>query len=129
VEKKFKQETKTDIVSNDCSFPLDKNIKCSNICMNSSESESDVEMIEESIAKSKKKKYVQKFKNKWKQKWTWLENMKGKSYCTLCNKTLMSGTAHLERHTESIIHKKNELIQSKVLMLNLKKIYWKRTII
>jgi len=93
VEKNFEQETKTDIISNYCSFPLDKNIKCSNIYMNSNESGSDVEMIEESIEeeeicpKSKKKKYVQKFKNEWKQKWTWLENMKGKSYCTLCNKT------------------------------------------
>jgi len=103
--------------------------------MNSNKSGSDVEMIEESIEKEeicpklKKKKYVQKFKNEWKQKWTWLENMKGKSYCTLCNKTLIGGITHLERHTESIIHKKNELIQSKVPMLNLKKIYWKKTII
>jgi len=41
----------------------------------------------------------------------------------------MDGITHLERHTQSIIRKKNELIQSKVSMSNLKKIYFKKTII
>ncbi|XP_067214564.1 zinc finger protein 862-like isoform X3 [Linepithema humile] len=126
VEKKSEEtNTKTNAVGNDCSLPLDTIIQYNN--KDSSESESDVEMVEENITKSKKKKYTQKFKIEWKQKWTWLENIKGSSYCTLCNKTLMGGITHLERHAQSNMHKKQEIYLSKVSMTDLKILYSRNT--
>lgn len=120
---------KTNTVNDNCSLPLDTITKCNNIDMDNSESESTVEMIEERIAKPKKKKYAQKFKIEWKQKWTWLQKMKGSSYCILCNKTLMSGITHLERHAQSNMHKKKETCQSKVPMTDLKTLYFRNTTI
>nr|XP_012218120.1 PREDICTED: uncharacterized protein LOC105669639 [Linepithema humile] len=126
VEKKSEEtNTKTNAVGNDCSLPLDTIIQYNN--KDSSESESDVEMVEENITKPKKKKYTQKFKIEWKQKWTWLENIKGSSYCTLCNKTLMGGITHLERHAQSNMHKKQEIYLSKVSMTDLKILYSRNT--
>ncbi|KYN50523.1 hypothetical protein ALC57_00163, partial [Trachymyrmex cornetzi] len=65
----------------------------------------------------------QKFKVEWKEKWIWLENIKGHSHCTLCNKSIIGGISHLERHAQSAIHKKKEIYQSKVPMTHLKILY------
>lgn len=67
---------------------------------------SESENNENEPVTKKKKIYHQKFKDEWKTRYTWLQNKNGSSYCNICEKFIVGGLTHLQRHGKSIYHQK-----------------------
>ncbi|CAH1106766.1 unnamed protein product [Psylliodes chrysocephalus] len=75
----------------------------------SNENAQDSSMKVDSDPTARKRKiYDVKYRENWKIEFKWLTEKSQKAYCTFCNKSLSGGKKHLQRHSESEIHKKNE---------------------
>lgn len=61
----------------------------------------------------KRKSYKQKYSSKWKEKINWLkENADGNVSCICCNRTIIGGLSHIQRHEKTLLHR-NKFIKAK----------------